>query len=327
MDQGQVLLENLKFEEQADYEKDFSDYFEEKIKPALSPLEDLRLQKMNQAETMKRRLIIPNVLIAIGFTLGITGIFPKLAFLTLVLPISLLISAGLVVLPGIEYQEDVIKTLVPMVLAFLGNFSYSRNGRILPELLTASNLFQDFDDYAAQDYISGKYQGIDLEINSAWMTHGQGKGTATVFTGKMILLKMNKQFSGKTILLPSSSARKYQNMELVSLEDPKFEKVFKVYSTDQVEARYLLTPDFMEKLDQLATTYNTDITQASFFDDRLLLTFSSKAEPAMLNLFQIGSLNESIIDTDDLHHFLKEMHGILETVKILQLSNQPSVTS
>ena len=37
-------------------------------------------------------------------------------------------------------------------------------------------------------------------------------------------------------------------VEKVSLESTQFEDQFDVYSTDQVEARYLLTPEFMDRL-------------------------------------------------------------------------------
>jgi hypothetical protein len=208
------------------------------------------------------------------------------------------------------------------VLAFLGNLNYDRKGRIPSGSLIPSDLFTDVNDYRTQDYIVGKYQGVDLEFESATMTQGQGKGQIIVFSGKIILFKLDKEFSGKTILLPSWSSHQCHDLEPVKLEDPEFEKNYKVFSTDQVEARYLLTPAFMERLDQLAKIYNTDITQASFYDSRILIAFSSKSEPAMLNLFQTGTLYESVINTDDIHNFLTEMHSILETINILQLSDQ-----
>ena len=36
--------------------------------------------------------------------------------------------------------------------------------------------------------------------------------------------------------------------ELIKMDDPKFEKEFVVYSTDQVEARYILSHSLMKKL-------------------------------------------------------------------------------
>ena len=36
--------------------------------------------------------------------------------------------------------------------------------------------------------------------------------------------------------------------DLVKLEDPEFEKLFVVYSTDQIEARYILSPALMRRL-------------------------------------------------------------------------------
>lgn len=36
--------------------------------------------------------------------------------------------------------------------------------------------------------------------------------------------------------------------DVVRLEDPEFEKIFVVYSSDEVEARYILSTSFMERL-------------------------------------------------------------------------------
>ena len=41
----------------------------------------------------------------------------------------------------------------------------------------------------------------------------------------------------------------------VGLEDPHFEKIFEVFGDDQVEARAILTPVFMEELVALETAY------------------------------------------------------------------------
>jgi hypothetical protein len=74
----------------------------------------------------------------------------------------------------------------------------------------------------------------------------------------------NKQFLGSTVVLPDNTEPLFGNFgrnlqklgtqlsgndrELVHMEDPEFERLFAVYSNDQVEARYLLTPSLMRRL-------------------------------------------------------------------------------
>ena len=45
---------------------------------------------------------------------------------------------------------------------------------------------------------------------------------------------------------PESS--RFGRLEEIELEDPEFMEHFRVYSTDQVEARYILSPSMMERL-------------------------------------------------------------------------------
>ncbi len=88
-----------------------------------------------------------------------------------------------------------------------------------------------------------------------------------------ILLDMNKNFSGKTIVKRDtgiignwftkkfrrkldSYASRSKLLKSVKLEDPIFEKKFEVYSSDQVEARYLLTTSFMERILELSNLFS-----------------------------------------------------------------------
>jgi hypothetical protein len=50
------------------------------------------------------------------------------------------------------------------------------------------------------------------------------------------------------------------NLEKVKLESIDFENRFIVYSNDQVEARYILTPSFMERLVKLEKMMGDEIS-------------------------------------------------------------------
>ena len=50
----------------------------------------------------------------------------------------------------------------------------------------------------------------------------------------------------------------FSDGSLVKLENPDFEKLFSVYSHDQIEARYILTPLFIIGIVILSTAYLVD---------------------------------------------------------------------
>jgi len=330
-----LLLKNLKFEETEAYEKGFSDYFEKKIKHELQPLEELRIEKVE--ETEKRKGWAP-IIVAIAF--GVDAILFFAGFFhstranshsegaVFAIPlITLFLVYGYIHAPENAYQAKVREILVPLLLSFFGEMRYDTEGKIGEEFLKASDIIYPYNDYSSLDFVHGDYKNTGFEIESASLTRGSGKHVSLVFGGKILLLKMKKTFQGKTIVKKDQGFfgnwddRRHTKLEQIKLEDPRFEKVFEVYSTDQVEARYLLTPAFMDRLVDLAAKFRSDSIQASFFDDFLLITFSN-ATMQLVNLFQPGGLEESIINTEEIHEFLSQIRGLLSIIDILNLSSE-----
>ena len=103
-------------------------------------------------------------------------------------------------------------------------------------------------------------------------------------------------------------------MDKVTLEDPIFEKKFDVYSTDQIEARYLLTTSFMERLLELSSSYGDSDLQCSFYNDRLLLMIASRK-----NHFETGSIFQPADFTDDINIILRDMSTIFKIIDDLKL--------
>lgn len=54
------------------------------------------------------------------------------------------------------------------------------------------------------------------------------------------------------------------------MESPDFEKVFDVFSTNQIEARYLITPSMMERMLKLDSNFKKGIT-ISFRNSTILV--------------------------------------------------------
>ena len=95
------------------------------------------------------------------------------------------------------------------------------------------------------------------------------------FTGLAIELSMNKKFKGHTIFIDNSRQGKKvpidKKFESVSLESVDFHKKYTVYSTDQIEARYMLTSSMIERLLNLEFTFRAKYIRGSFKDNKLIL--------------------------------------------------------
>ena len=92
-------------------------------------------------------------------------------------------------------------------------------------------------------------------------------------------------------------SKKYEKpLDKVNLEDPMFSKKFDVYSSDQIEARFWVTPAFMERFQNLTTAFGTKKAKCSFYDgDKIMFAISTDK-----NLFEIGNIETSLLATNNL---------------------------
>jgi hypothetical protein len=103
-------------------------------------------------------------------------------------------------------------------------------------------------------------------------------------------------------------------LEKVALEDPVFEKQFEVFSSDQVEARYLLSTSMMERLLKLKELMDGSRIEASFYDNALLLMVASNKK-----WFEGGNVFTPADFVNDINTILEEMAVMFEVIEHLKL--------
>lgn len=122
---------------------------------------------------------------------------------------------------------------------------------------------------------------MDISSNGSRLGHRETK-KKTVFQGICVLLTMNKNFKGRTVVVKDKGIfnvfKHISGLQRVKLEDMRFEDLFEVYSSDQIEARYLLTTAFMERMLKLSELYGGKSIQFSFDDYQLLLAIPTKQD-------------------------------------------------
>jgi len=103
-------------------------------------------------------------------------------------------------------------------------------------------------------------------------------------------------------------------MKRADLVDPEFEKLFDVFTTDQVEARYLIDPRIVENLKELYSEYSGKQMMAAFYEDRFLILIGSD-----VNHFEPASIDVPATDVESLMAMKREIEGILSIVERLSL--------
>ena len=203
-----------------------------------------------------------------------------------------------------DFKENIIS---PLINAIDKNLNYSSQMHITQTLFERSEIYtSSVDRINGNDYVHGHINDIKIKFSDlhAEKRHRNSKGKdnwSTIFQGLFIVAEFNKNFHAKTIVLPDTAQSSFGDLigswlqsknlarpELIKMDDPKFEKEFVVYGTDQVEARYILSHSLMEKLllfkeksqhpvaisfvrnhIHLAIEYNRDLFEPSIFHSLL----------------------------------------------------------
>ena len=119
---------------------------------------------------------------------------------------------------------------------------------------------------------------------------------------------------GAVIFLYYKKKDKFKNTKT---EDIVFDKRFKIHAQDQVEARYLITTGFMERLNELKLAFGTRNIKCSFFNNKIMITIQNHRD-----LFELGSLYKSCPNEKDIKRFYEEMLAIQKLITHLKLTNK-----
>lgn len=111
--------------------------------------------------------------------------------------------------------------------------------------------------------------------------------------------------------------KKKLSLKKTELEDIEFEKKYTVKTTDEIEARYLLTTSFMERLKNIQTAFNTNQIKCSFSDKNLII-----AIPTNKNIFEIGNLLTPLDDAKTFDIFFNELTSLLILIDYFKLNEQ-----
>jgi hypothetical protein len=148
-----------------------------------------------------------------------------------------------------DIVAEIFKTVSPGAV-------YAPDRYISEAIFDAGGLFVTRGSFKGDDLVRGHigrtpFEACELQRE---YTEGSGKDSTTrvVFHGLFFHLDFNKVVHGRTIVQPAGAPGwrlgLRRDLARVALEDPEFEQQFEAFSTNQVEARYILTPLLMQRI-------------------------------------------------------------------------------
>lgn len=175
--------------------------------------------------------------------------------------------------------------------------------------------------YSVDDFLLFAYKGLPIKMAEVSIYIEKGRDSIEL---RHILIgtKINKKFKGETFLY--SKDRKIPLLQTfdgqqIFLEDSVFNDNFKTFSTDQIEARYLLTPSFMSRLlkyklahkNSLNIVFNNNLSSAA----NVFLDIDITKDK---DFFEINSDPLSAKTYWDILQEIKELLEILDALKLDQ---------
>lgn len=196
---------------------------------------------------------------------------------------ALVVGAGYSALSGLQGQ---VKAGLNRRLAEAFGLTYQVKPSSAPRFTAfrRHGLIPSDDRRSFEDYFAGEAHDAEFELYEAHLKQRRRSKNrtyyVTVFRGVLIRIAFPRTVEGVTLVTRDkglfnafeSFANKTfgeagRKLERIGLVDLTFEKLFEVYGTDQVMARYLLTPSFMERLLELETLLSGTNVRAVFDEE------------------------------------------------------------
>lgn len=221
----------------------------------------------------------------------------------------------------VYYKQDII---TQMVCAFCDHARFTPESGIAESVFCSSDLFSRPDRYHTEDLLEGRIGSTDFccaEVHAEEQcTRTDGKGHTQhywvdIFKGFFFMADFHKDFQGVTTVRRDSLIKLRFGETRVKLENPDFEKVFDVYSSDYMEARYLLTPSMMERLLQVERSFGGGISLC-FRNSKVLI-----AIPDSKNHFE-ASIWHSMTDQNAVKAEFTTIRMLTGIVQELQLNTR-----
>lgn len=164
-----------------------------------------------------------------------------------------------------------------------------------------------------EDFISGKHKNVDFEyaeffgtIDYYYWVH--------IYRGIIFSCDFYKDFKFNTKVINKKIV--HTNTKLDKLDNIEFNRFFDIVSGDKIEARYLLTPSFMERLNKLNLCGKFKFVSCAFLDSKFYLFAENGKNLFESNIFIPPNLKQAKYFRDEILEVLSIIDELNLTLNI-----------
>ncbi len=283
------------------FSKDFNKYWEENIEKDLCEIE-------------KRRKYLISFFVITCIILIAFAIYSLTLFVFFPFYICLLIAVILYIEK--KYKSQTKKVFMPKLISYIGNLQVITQYNQLRKYVKSLEIIHGYNIFSCDDCFLFNFNGVHFSISEIELTYKSDLNSEkcnTIFKGLLISFKSFKEFK-HNVLIKQNTMGVSASYNIITLEDPEFGKLFDVYGFDQIEARYLITPAFMNRMVQLSKKFAHGIFAS--FEKGMVNIFI----PSEKDWFELP-ITKSATDIENCRAILLEflsLFSIADTLKIDQ---------
>lgn len=146
-------------------------------------------------------------------------------------------------------------------------------------------------------------------VLSIYLIYLLSKKKYSVLAGIVVLFSI---FLFHTIVYILRKTAKNKNKQNIHLEEITFNKSWNILSDDQIEARYILTPVLMEKINEIKRLYKGKYIDFSFFENKMMIAIHTRK-----NMFETTSLFKPSLEYKKVKEVVYQLYSIFSIINIL----------
>lgn len=194
------------------------------------------------------------------------------------------------------------------------NCTYEVNSGFHEEEIYRSKVLKKQDRYYSEDLMLGEFEGVkfksaDVKLQDV-RSNGKSTTVVTTFLGRVYRFEFNKQFKSNILINQPNFFSNLFGWNRVKTESVAFNSELSIYSDNEHDAFYILTPHFMEKLLTLDRKYHDKIT-FSFQNNQLYIAINTGLDTFDLKMYKrldLSILNEYQNQLTDIRDFIYHLN-------------------
>lgn len=209
------------------------------------------------------------------------------------------------------------------------DLNYIHTSGFSSAVLSNTGMMRTGDVYRSNDYISGKYKDVmfsqaDAQIQDEYTDSDGNTHYVTIFKGRWMVFEFPKKFASQMEIVQKGFRgnlvpRNSQNGKRIAKSDTEsitFNKMFNVYAEDGFEMFYILTPDIIQRIEDIASNGKRKILLC-FTDNKLHVGLNDNKDA-----FEPPSARKPLDEKTELEKVQADIKPITEFIDTLKLDKK-----